>query len=121
MSGYWYLASPYTKYPHGLDAACEVACQAAGLLIRGGVNVFAPIPMSHAIAMASGIDPLDHKIWLPLDLPFMQTAIGLIMLRAESWESSYGMKVELETFRAAGKPVRWMEPGLMPELYTIYD
>jgi hypothetical protein len=33
---------------------------------------------------------------------------------AEGWEQSYGMRVELETFQAAGKPVVWMTPGVVP-------
>ena len=44
---FWYLASPYSKYPEGTQAAFEMACWQAGLLIRAGVPVFSPIAHSH--------------------------------------------------------------------------
>lgn len=111
---YYYVATPYSKYPHGLEAAFQLACRETARLIRAGVPVFSPIAHTHPIAMAAGMDPLDHTIWLPCDEPMMRAARGLIMLRAESWEQSYGMRVERETFEAAGKPVIWMDPGEVP-------
>jgi len=32
--GYWYLASPYSKYPQGLVEAFEEVCRAAAWLIK---------------------------------------------------------------------------------------
>ena len=110
----FYLATPYSKYPHGLDAAFRLACEQSGLLIRAGIPVFSPIAHTHPVAMACGMDPLDHKIWLPADAPMMAAATGLIMLRAESWELSYGMSKEREEFEAAGKLIVWMDPGKVP-------
>lgn len=113
----FYLASPYSRYPHGLEAAFNVALDASALLIRHGVPVFSPIAHTHPIAIRSGIDPHDHKIWLPAERPIMDCASGLIMLRAESWEISYGMNVEREAFAVAGKPIVWMDPGVLPEAF----
>ena len=45
-----------------------------------------------------------------------RAATGIILLRAESWESSVGMRLEREDFLAAGKPVAWMDPDVLPEL-----
>ena len=110
----WYLATPYSKYPGGIEAAYQIALRQTGLLIRAGVPVFSPIAHTHPIAIACGIDPFDHTIWLPADEPMMAAATGLIMLRAESWEQSYGMGEELKAFQAAGKPVVWMDPDVLP-------
>jgi len=111
---FWYLATPYSKYPAGIESAFILACRQTALLIRAGVPVFSPIAHTHPIALHAGLDPLDHTIWLPCDRPMMDAAHGLIMLKAESWEQSYGMKVELETFQTLGKPVVWMTPGFVP-------
>jgi hypothetical protein len=111
---YWYLATPYSKFPGGLDAAFRLACEAAGLLIRAGVPVHSPIAHTHPVAIACGMDPLDHSIWLPADKPMMDAASGLIVLRAESWERSYGISVEIDEFRDAGKPILFMDPGVVP-------
>lgn len=112
---FFYLATPYSKYPGGLQAAFDMACEQTALLVKAGIPVFSPIAHTHPVAMIAGMDPLDHTIWLPCDQPMMDAASGIIMVRAESWEKSYGMKVELETFTAAGKRVVWMDPGVVPE------
>ena len=111
---YWYLATPYSKYPHGIEEAFKLACREAALLIRNGVRVYSPIAHTHPVAVHGGIDPYAHDIWLPADEPFMHKACGLIVLRAESWEKSYGISVEIAEFQKAGKPVKYMDPGTVP-------
>jgi hypothetical protein len=115
---YWYLASPYSKYPDGLDAAFEEVCRAAALLIRAGVRVYSPIAHTHPIAKYGNIDPYDHGIWLPADEPFMKKGCGLIVLRAKSWEISYGISVEIERFTEAKKPLVYMDPGIVPSEFV---
>ncbi len=113
---FWFLATPYSKYPHGLEAAFRLACQQRGLLIRHGIPCFAPIVHSHAVAVECGIDPHDHAVWLPAEEPMRRAAGGIILLMAESWTLSKGMKIEQDEFAAAGKPVVFMEPDVLPAL-----
>lgn len=114
MSGFYYLATPYSRFPGGIDAAFRLACEASGLLLKARVPFYCPIAETHAIAMACGVDPLDHSIWLTHDEPLMEAASGLIVLMADTWEESYGISVEIAAFRAAGKPILYMEPGSVP-------
>ena len=107
--GFWYLATPYSKHPGGIGVAFRDACEAAGHLIRLGVPVFCPIAHTHPIALACGIDPYDHGIWLPADLPFMESAKGLIVAKIVSWESSYGVREEIKFFANRNKPIHYME------------
>ena len=65
--GYYYLGTPYSKYPYGLEMAYVEACRAAGRLIEFGIRVFSPIAHTHPIARLSNIDPLDYSIWIPAD------------------------------------------------------
>jgi hypothetical protein len=111
---FWYLASPYSKYPLGITAAHYHVCQQAGLLIQAGVPVYSPIAHTHPIAQFSGIDPHDHDIWLPADKPIADAAGGLIVLKLEGWSRSFGIAEEIEWFASAGKPVVYMEPGEVP-------
>jgi len=108
--GYWYLASPYSKYPGGTAEAFEEVCRAAGWLILRGVVVYAPISHTHPIAVESEIDLADHSIWLPADKPLMDGACGLIVCEMETWRDSYGVQEEIKVFMEACKPVygmRW--------------
>jgi len=118
---FYYLATPYSKYPEGenlyqrLNNAFLMACRQAALLIKAKVPVYSPIAHTHPIAMHNAMDPLDHGIWLPADTPMMEAARGLIVVKAPSWESSYGISKEIEHFTAAGKPILWMDVDVLPE------
>lgn len=111
---YWYLASPYSKFPQGLDAAFRAVSENAALLVRNKIPVYSPIAHTHPIAIFGGMDPLDHSIWLPADEPFMRGARGLIVLRMATWEASYGIGEEIKEFRTADKPIIYMDPGRVP-------
>lgn len=111
---YWYLGSPYSRYPEGLDAAHKAVCENAALLIKAGVPVFSPIAHSHAIAMAGRMDPLDHSVWLPADQPMMDAAKGLIVLKLAGWSRSYGLAHEITAFADAKKPIIYMVDGILP-------
>lgn len=106
---YWYLASPYSKYPDGLDAAFRHVCRATAHLIKNKVRVYSPIAHTHPVAIHGGVDPLDHNIWLPADEPMMRAAHGLIICKMETWRDSYGIGVEIETFKEMGRPVVYMD------------
>jgi hypothetical protein len=112
---FWYLATPYSKYPDGIEAAFRAACEQSALLVKAGIPIFCPIAHTHPVAIQGGIDPFDHEIWLPADEPFMHLACGLIFCKLPSWEISYGMNEERKVFTAAGKPILDMEPGSVPD------
>src|SRR3990167_7252354 len=78
--GFWYLASPYSKYEEGLQAAYEKAVHVTASLILNGFSVFSPIVHTHSVAVISGLDPRDLGIWLPADTPILKAAFGLMVL-----------------------------------------
>jgi hypothetical protein len=110
MSGYYYLATVYTKHPQGQHVAWLQSCRWAAQFIKAGVPVFSPIAHSHYIALYGEIEPLNHDIWLSADRPLMDGAKGLIVVMSEGWEESYGIGEEIKTFTEAGKPVAYWEP-----------
>ena len=107
--GYLYLATPYSKYPGGIDAAFTEACRAAAWFVRQGIGVYCPIAETHPIARYGGIDPLDHKIWLPADTPLMKGSKALVVCMMEGWETSFGIAEEKAAFAIMSKPVYYME------------
>lgn len=110
-----YLASPYSRYPAGIEEAYREVSRQSALLLRHGVPHFSPIGHTHGVAIHGGIEAKDHSVWLPFDAPMMDACDLIIMLRMESWRESYGMAYEHDRFVSAGKPVVWMEPGVLPE------
>lgn len=105
-----YLASPYSKYPAGIDKAFEDISAIAGRLVELGFKVYSPIAHTHPIAKYSGIDPLDHSIWLPFDQAMMNVCGAILVAKMDTWEISFGIGEEVKTFMAADKPVYHLNP-----------
>lgn len=119
-SCFWYLASCYSRYPGGLDAATDAVAQAAADLLRAGIIAYSPIVHTDRIAKAGGFDPRDHDLWLAADQPFMDHAEGIIVLCMDGWTESYGISMEIPQFEANGRRVVYMKPGeVPPELLAL--
>lgn len=112
---FYYLATPYSKYPGGIERAHADACAQAALLIKSGVPVYSPIAHTHPIAIEGDIDPFDHQVWLEADRAFMETACGLIVCEMDGWRESYGIEQEIRCFAKQGKPRIQMTPGIVPD------
>jgi hypothetical protein len=107
----YYLASPYSKYPGGIDRAFFEVCRLAGKLIAEGCKVYSPIAHTHAIAIHGDLDPYDHLVWLPFNAAIMTKCDGIIVAKLDSWETSYGVKWEIDWFRAnKGLEPIYLEP-----------
>lgn len=100
-----YLGSPYTKYAAGLDAAFRDVSAIAAEMLRDGVKVYSPIAHTHPIAIHGNLDPRNHDIWLPFDQAMMDASDAMVVADMDGWRESYGVRFEIDTFRAAGKPV----------------
>ncbi len=108
-----YFATPYSKYPAGLEQAFVYACQLCGELLQCGLFVYSPIAHTHPIARHAGIDPLDHKIWLSFDAVRIAKADVLLVAMMPSWETSKGVQHEINAFMEAGKPVYFLDVRAM--------
>ncbi len=111
-----YLATPFTKYPTGIEYAFQDACSLAGALMRCGLSVYSPIAESYPISLHSGLDPLDGDMWLKRCAPFMKKCDALLVATMESWDTSAGIKHEIEAFKRAGKPNWLIDPNSL-EVY----
>jgi len=105
-----YLATPYSKYPSGIEQAFIDASKLAGLLMRAGMRVYSPIAHCHPIAIHASIDPMDHSIWLPFDRAMMQAADVLFVAHMDGWQESYGIAEEIKFFELARKPIFDLHP-----------
>lgn len=116
MATFWYLATPYSKYAEGIEAAHRHACEQAALLVKAGIPVYAPIAHTHPIAIHGQLDPKDLDTWLRVDRPFIDVACGIIVCQLPGWADSKGVEYEIREFDRAGKPVVFMEPNEVPAL-----
>jgi hypothetical protein len=108
---FWYVATPYTKYPHGHQAAADEAASITARLMRAGVRCFSPIAHSHAICIA-GLQDMQHDsdFWCDHDEPLLLAAGGLLVVTLEGWKNSSGIKREIDQFIKDIKPIVYWDP-----------
>jgi Domain of unknown function (DUF1937) len=114
-----YLGTPYSKYPAGLEQAFVDACNLCGKLLQRGLIVYSPIAHTHPVAMHAGLDPLDHKIWLPFDEVRMNKADAMLVAMMKGWETSKGIQHEIDYFMQARKDVYFLDVKTMELAPTI--
>lgn len=105
-----YLATPYSKWPAGIEDAFQQACILASRLLVAGYKVYSPIAHTHPLAVYGKLDPLDHAIWLPFDEAMMHAADVLIVAHMEGWRESKGVAHEIDFFDRHGKAIFDLNP-----------
>lgn len=111
-----YLASPYSQYPDGIEAAFKEIASIAGALLKHGIRAYSPICHTHPIAMYGDIDPLDHSIWMPFDKAIMPHCNALLVARMIGWQNSRGVGEEIDDFLSRSMPIFYLNPKTL-EVY----
>lgn len=106
--GFWWVGSPYSLYPHGLDQAVDDVLRAVWWLRSQGIACYSPIPDSHRMAALHKIDPRCHATWMAANGPLMELACGLIVVQMERWAYSKGLSEEIVEFHATDRPVKYL-------------
>ena len=91
------------------SCAAAAAKAAAHIMNRLGKIVFAPIPMTHPMAIYGEL-PGDWEFWKRFDEVYVGLCSELWVLRLSGWETSKGVQAEIALAKAAGKPVRYVYP-----------
>lgn len=107
MTGFWYLATPYSKYRAGTEAAYRDACALAAHLFRAGVQVYSPIAHTHAIAEIGGLAGHFER-WAAFDEAMIRASDGLIVAATmDGWRESAGIAAEIAICERLRKPVHY--------------
>lgn len=106
-----YVATPYTKYEKGHEAAFREACRCTAALIDIGYKVFSPISHTHPLAeFVTRLEKSTTDFWLGLDEPVMERCDVLVVVEMAGWRDSAGVARELAHFRARKAPINYMRP-----------
>lgn len=116
-----YLATPYTKYEAGIDAAFMDAAALAARLLKLDVKTYSPIAHCHPMAQYGNIDPKDHSIWLPYQEVMMAKADALLVAQLQGWRDSYGVNEEIKFFDRHRKPKFYLDTVLMRVATTPWE
>jgi hypothetical protein len=107
-----YVGQPFTKYPGGIESAFIDGCKLTARLLRLGLKVYSPIAHAYPLALYGEIDPVDLTIWLPFDAAMMGKSDAMLVAMMSGWETSKGIRHEIEVFTEAGKPIFYLPPEL---------
>lgn len=111
-TGFWYLASPYSKYPKGPDQAMVDVAMTAGELMNVGLVTVGPITGSHPITKYHGYRG-DYEGWRQLDEALISSdkCHGIIVAMLDTWDQSYGISEETRfCVEECKKPVWHLTP-----------
>jgi hypothetical protein len=114
---FYYLATPYRNYPGGTDAAERMARGAAVLFMEAGIPCYAPIAYGAPIAREYNIlngpnaeTQEQRDFWLEHDRAMVEAAKSLIVWKAEGWDRSEGMALEIGWAKRLKKYILYADP-----------
>ena len=111
MSGFLYLASPYSHPdPEVRHERFLGACRAAAHLMDCGHVVFSPIAHSHTIETEGLKEVRNGDFWKGQDVPILRHAARLVVLMLPGWRESRGIAWEIELAHTNHLHVEYMEP-----------
>ena len=114
-----YLAAPYTHTDQRVvKLRVHLADIFAGYLMEKGYCVFSPLSHSHPISMKMKRDSFDHDFWLKQDLPFLEWADLMVVMKLPGWKESKGIGVETQEAKKLNKPIRFVKEH---DIYRIVN
>ena len=95
---YFYLSNPYSGSDEQKSKRAELAARACGRLIKDRVFTLSPIVHNHAMMKTYNDFSLEERrsVILDFDFSLLAASKGMIVLKIEGWEESYGVGKEIE-------------------------
>jgi hypothetical protein len=118
---FWYISTPYSKYPLGIEQAYKDACEAATFFMANKIPVYCPIAQTHIADDL--LDKFSGDDWLQIDLQVLNEAFGLLVIKMPGWETSHGVTVEVDFATKKNKPIiyiDWPLPSSIPDEIIKY-
>jgi hypothetical protein len=109
-TGIHYLATPYTHSdPEVVEGRFLTANKVAALLMNQGLHIYSPISHTHPIALAGDL-PTTWDFWEQYDRVMLKVCSSLLIIAADGWDRSKGVKAEIEIAKEYGLPIRFVSP-----------
>lgn len=103
-----YLASPYS-HPDAFvrEERYLRAMKVLHGLLEKRIWTFSPIVHCHELKKVAAL-PFEHKFWLDYDCHILKLCEKLIVLKIEGWETSRGVKMEMDFAAANNIPIEFL-------------
>ena len=109
--GFYYLAIPYQGTEEQQIERTELSLTSATECLRQGIYLFAPIIYVNKIADRLALTLEQRRdVIMPYLLDFLKVSKGLLLITAEGWKTSWGIKQEVLFCLEHGIPVFKIAP-----------
>lgn len=110
MSGFTYLASPYSHPdPAVREERFKAVCRVAAFLMRKGAVIFSPIAHSHCVETIGMHAVESGEFWKRQDVPLLGHASELAVLMLDGWRESQGLRWEIAMAKSLRIPVVYVD------------
>lgn len=109
---YFYISNPYNGTEEQKVERAKIAAEVCGKLLKRGVHAWSPIVHNHAMMNHYGDFTLEERRTLILDFDFslLLASKGMIVLKIDGWDESYGVSKEIELCKEKSIPVKYLQP-----------
>lgn len=112
-----YLASPYSSDDRNIkEKRFREVSQAAAELIRRGHIIFSPVVHFHPIAIEGEL-PGNWSFWKQIDTTYLKCCSRMFVLMIPGWESSVGIKGEIDIAKNLEIPICYVDPNSLDILW----
>lgn len=111
QKGFYFLSVPYQGSEEEKKYRTELSLKVTTAFLRQGIHLFAPLLYVNKIADELGLSSLDKRreVIMPYLFDFLRVSKGLLLLKAEGWQKSWGVQQELALCHEVHIPVFTLE------------
>ncbi len=108
---FYYISNPYNGTDEQKEERAQIAARVCGLLLKKGIHAWSPIVHNHAMMKTFDQFTLEERRTKILDFDFslLKSSKGMIVLKIEGWEQSYGVKAEIELCKKLSIPIFYLD------------
>ena len=112
MSGYQYIAAPYTDPSTTVRVQrVHASARACHRILRMGGFPYSPLVHGHYIELFGG-GQIHYDAWLEHGLRMLKKADAFYILTLDGWQDSNGVRLEKEFARKYGIPIGYLNASV---------
>lgn len=108
---YYYLSQPYNGTDEQKKYRFEMGATVCLNFLKKQIAVFSPIVHNHTLMIMAQDFTVEERrnTFMPFDFAMLGQSRGMLLLKLEGWEQSYGVKLEIEYCQQHQIPIHYLE------------
>lgn len=117
INHYYFLASPYNGSVEERKYRYQKSQDIVAYFLRYNISIFAPILYNETIIKSFSSINFEHRreLLMPMNINFLHRSAGVLILKIEGWDKSWGMKQYIEVCNNNDMPLYELNPENLEE------